>query len=685
MMQLRKQTQCGYAVLPLVLLVAAAVAVATVMSTSVVKTLVLSMASSKARAQTEAGLAADIQVLASGVSFSDTNVAQLPAIQSAAFAPAGGGQLPALAALPTQVDGWGNPIGYCSGAGVSSADGAGALISAGKDGVFQTTCAQAVNGVTTGDDVVRVINSATLLNGRTGSIHHGKPLPNVSALNALQYIAVGEVRPVMDDGSGKAALFFNPTGQAGKWVPLQSQGSKVSSLFKGLVSYWPMDELSGRVNFDAMSSHDLSFSSATAAAPGVFNNGSLMTGYAQTSMPEIPASGSPQVTIAMWLDAAAYGISNNGPMYWSFNSYDIINASGYIGFNTINNDVRGILAPTSGKHLLVFVMDTRQDASDSFAPDERVYLDGVRQPLVMWPTGNPTAAPANRTFSSNITIGGFGADSSHSANYLLNSAFYDDFAVWKRALTDDEVLQLWQTGRSLGELMTIQSGFVQRSGAWQPIAAAPYPMCLDYRNKGAMADGVYLINPPGATAPFPVRCDMTRDGGGWTVFQRRYNGSVDFYQPWANYVAGFGQLTGEFWLGLDKLSWIAGSPRTLRIDLGRYTGDVGYAKYNGFTIGSSATNYAMNFTGLSSSNVPTDSLAAHNGMSFSTYDANHQGNQATNCAQTYHGAWWYGYCHTANLNGKYLNGTHASYADGMEWTSWTGFYESMTYTEMKVR
>jgi len=681
-MQLRKQTHRGYAVLPLMVLVAGAVALATVMSTSVVKTLVMSMASSKARAQTEAGLAADVQLLTSGVTFSDANVAQLPAIQSAAFAPAGGGQLPTIATLPTRIDGWGNPFGYCAGAGAGPVDGAGALISAGKDGAFQTTCAQAVAGVAAGDDVVRVINSATLLNGRTGSIHHGKPLPNVSALNALQYIAVGEIRPVMDDGSGKAALFFNPTGQAGAWVPLQSQGTATSPLLKALVSYWPMDEVSGVTTFDAVSNHDLTFSSAPVVTPGVFNNARLQNGYAQTSMPEIPASGSPQVTIAMWLDAANYGPT---PMYWGFNAYDIINANGYLGFNTINNDLRGVPTPSSGKHFFVFVMDSRKNAGDTFAPDERVYVDGVRQPLVMWPGGAQTTIPVDRALTGNVTLGGFTGDSSHSVTYQVKNTFYDDLAVWKRALTDDEVSQMWQSGRSLGELMTIQAAFVQRNGVWQPMAAAPYPMCLDYRNKGAMADGVYLINPPGATAPFPVRCDMTRDGGGWTVFQRRFNGSVDFYQPWATYVAGFGPLTGEFWLGLDKLSWIASTPRTLRIDLGRYTGDVGYAKYNGFTIGSSATNYVMNFTGLNSSNVPTDSLAAHNGMPFSTYDANHQGNQATNCAQTYHGAWWYGYCHTSNLNGKYLNGTHASYADGMEWTSWTGFYESMTYTEMKVR
>jgi len=40
---------------------------------------------------------------------------------------------------------------------------------------------------------------------------------------------------------------------------------------------------------------------------------------------------------------------------------------------------------------------------------------------------------------------------------------------------------------------------------------------------------------------------------GWTVIQKRLDGSVDFYRNWTEYRRGFGQPEGEFWLGNERI------------------------------------------------------------------------------------------------------------------------------------
>lgn len=87
---------------------------------------------------------------------------------------------------------------------------------------------------------------------------------------------------------------------------------------------------------------------------------------------------------------------------------------------------------------------------------------------------------------------------------------------------------------------------------------------------------------------------MTTSGGGWTVFQRRFDGSVDFYRGWQDYKNGFGNLDGEFWLGLKKMHRLTMFERNrLRIDLGDTSGNTRYADYSYFAVTSERTKYQL--------------------------------------------------------------------------------------------
>lgn len=74
----------------------------------------------------------------------------------------------------------------------------------------------------------------------------------------------------------------------------------------------------------------------------------------------------------------------------------------------------------------------------------------------------------------------------------------------------------------------------------------------------------------------------------------------------------------------------------------------------------------------------------HNNLRFTTKDQDND-NYGENCAVNFAGAWWYNKCHRANLNGLYLKGKHESHANGVNWHAWRGHYESLEWTEIKVR
>jgi len=78
-------------------------------------------------------------------------------------------------------------------------------------------------------------------------------------------------------------------------------------------------------------------------------------------------------------------------------------------------------------------------------------------------------------------------------------------------------------------------------------------------------------------------------------------------------------------------------------------------------------------------------MAFQRGQKFSTRDQDNDAYRGLSCAVKYKGAWWYSTCHNCNLNGRYLRRNHTSYADGVNWFHFKGYYYSLRFTEMKIR
>ncbi|KAI4900716.1 hypothetical protein NFI96_007543 [Prochilodus magdalenae] len=148
---------------------------------------------------------------------------------------------------------------------------------------------------------------------------------------------------------------------------------------------------------------------------------------------------------------------------------------------------------------------------------------------------------------------------------------------------------------------------------------------------------------------------MKTRGGGWTVLQHRVNGSVDFHRSWKEYKMGFGDPTGEHWLGNDVIHLLTTSrDYALQVHLKDTEGNQAYSQYDRFSIDGEEKKYSLHAQGFSGTAGRISSLT-NSGTMFSTKDQDNDG-CSCKCAQMASGGWWFEACGPSNLNGIYYAG-----------------------------
>ena len=173
---------------------------------------------------------------------------------------------------------------------------------------------------------------------------------------------------------------------------------------------------------------------------------------------------------------------------------------------------------------------------------------------------------------------------------------------------------------------------------------------------------------------------------------RRFDASGDFNRNWDEYKQGFGDASGEYWLGNDYLHYLTSNRAyKLRFDLEDWDGDTRYAEYSSFFVNSEIDNYRLllgDYTGTTSSNQNSDETNGflyHNNMQFSTYDRDNAGSLGS-CVNSDTGGFWFNGCSRISPTSAGCGAASCAVLDQtIMWKAWRGRTYSLKKIKMMLR